>query len=206
MKFAKLALIASTIALTPIAANAQDAGTVVYNQDAEPVQLGTVVSKTGDVVVVDTGTYEVSLPAAPFQMRDGQWTINVSLEALNGFGKQQADAAAAAAAKLEASLVVGAAVNSADSQPAGSIIAIDTAADQILVKKDTGLVSLKKEHFALNASEDLTALYTLEQLASFTTEIPEGAEVRTASGEVVDFYGTGTTASAAAPATTGASE
>ncbi|MEO1731162.1 MAG: hypothetical protein AAFR64_10530 [Pseudomonadota bacterium] len=206
MKFAKMAVLATTLTLAPFAANAQDAGTKIYNQDAEPVELGTVVSKTADVVVVDTGTYEVSLPVAPFQEREGKWTINVSLEALNGFGKQQADAAAAAAAKLDAALTVGTAVNSADTQPAGSIIAVDIAADQILVKNGTGLVSLKKEHFAVDASDNLTALYTLEQLASFTTEIPEGAEVRTASGDVVDFYGTGTTASAAAPASTGASE
>jgi len=187
MKFAKLALLATTLAVTPFAANAQDAGVTVYGNDGAPA--GTIESNDGTTVILDTGSYKVPLGPATFAQREGKWTINATKAQIDGMMAQQA---AAAAAKIDAALTVGAAVNSADAQPAGNVIAIDTVADQILVKKDNGLVSLKKEHFAIDGAGNLTALYTLEQLGTFTTQVPEGAEVRTASGDLVDFHGTAT--------------
>lgn len=201
MKLAKLALLAATLTVTPFAANAQEAGVTVYGNDDQPA--GTIESNDGTNAVLDTGSYKVPLGLATFAERDGKWTINATKGQIDGMMAQQA---AAAAAKLDAALSVGNAVSSADGQDAGSVLAIDSSADQILVKRGTGLVSLKKEHFAVDAEGKLTALYTLDQLGTFTTEVPEGAEVRTASGELVDFAGTGTTASTGAAVTTGASE
>ncbi|MEM9310935.1 MAG: hypothetical protein AAGA34_05750 [Pseudomonadota bacterium] len=203
MKLAKLALLATTLAVTPLAANAQDAGTTVYSQIDEST-VGTIESNDGTTAVLDTGAYKAPLPLSYLAEREGKWTINATKDQIDGMMAQQA---AQAAAQLDTALTVGSSVVSADAQPAGTVLAMDSTEDQILVKRGTGLVSLKKEHFAVDGAGNLTALYTLEQLATFTTEVPEGAEVRTASGELVDFAGTGMATSASATtATTGASE
>ena len=203
MKLAKLALLATTLAVPPLAANAQDAGTTVYSQIDEST-VGTIESNDGTTAVLDTGAYKAPLPLSYLAEREGKWTINATKDQIDGMMAQQA---AQAAAQLDTALTVGSSVVSADAQPAGTVLAMDSTEDQILVKRGTGLVSLKKEHFAVDGAGNLTALYTLEQLATFTTEVPEGAEVRTASGELVDFAGTGMATSASATtATTGASE
>ena len=210
MKFAKLALLATTLAAAPYAAIAQDAGTTVYSQ-VDDSAGGTVESNDGTTVLVDTGSYKAPLPAAAVVEREGKWTVNATKAQIDGM---MASAAAEAEKKLDAALVAGAAVMTADMQPAGVILAIDDSVDQIIVEREGGIVSLKREHFAVSAEGNLTALYTMEQIASFTTEVPEGAEIRTASGTLVrnadgttpTAEETAATASAGATATTGASE
>ncbi|MDJ0976959.1 MAG: hypothetical protein QNI87_00315 [Erythrobacter sp.] len=200
MKLAKLALVATTF-FAPFAANAQDAGTTVYSQ-IDDSTVGTIESNDGATAILDTGAYKAPLPVGTYAQREGKWTINATKEQIDGMMAAQA---AEAEKKLNAALVVGAKTTSADAQYAGTVLAIDGAADQILLKHGEGLVSLKREHFALDGSGQLMALFTEEQLDEFTTEVPEGAEVRTASGDLVDFAG-GATSASAASATTGAAE
>ena len=210
MKFAKLALLATTLAAAPYAASAQDAGTTIYGNDDQPI--GTVASNDGTTVVVDTGSYKAPLPANLIGQREIGYSVNATKAQIDGMMAAQV---AEAEKKLNAAIVVDAAVVSADSQPAGTIIAIDDSADQIIVENESGIISLTREAFALGTSGELTALYTGEQLASFTTEVPEGAEIRTASGQLVRAAATPedeaeaaeTTASAGgAAASTGASD
>ncbi|MGB3471442.1 MAG: hypothetical protein WBA51_11525 [Erythrobacter sp.] len=201
MKFAKLALLASTLAAAPFAAHAQDAGTTIYGNDDQPI--GTVETNDGTTVTVDTGTYKAPLPANLIGQREIGYSVNATKDQINGMMAAQK---AEAEQKLAAALVDGASVMSADNQAAGTIIAIDDAADQIIVEREDGIFSLKREQFALNPEGALMALYTLEQIASFTTEVPEGAEIRTASGTLIRSADGTSQASAPGAGSTGASD
>lgn len=211
MKFAKLVLLATTLSVTPFAANAQDAGTTVYSQ-IDDSTVGTIESNDGTTAILDTGAYKAPLPVGTYAMREGKWTINATKEQIDGMMAQQV---AAAEAKLAAVLVDGTAVVSADKMPVGTVLAMDPEKDQYLVENDTGIITLKREHFAVDADGALTALFTSAQLAGFTVEVPEGAVVETPEGmmtrtadgwEAMEEEATETTASASAASMTGASE
>ncbi|MEO0589129.1 MAG: hypothetical protein AAFY81_05940 [Pseudomonadota bacterium] len=179
MKLAKIALLATALAVTPFAANAQDAGVTVYGNDDQPA--GTIESNDGTNAVLDTGSFKVPLPLATYAEREGKWTINATKAQIDGM---MADQAAQAAAKLDAALVDGAAVISADSMPVGTVLAMDPDMDQYVVENETGIFMLKREHFAVDQAGALTALFTSAQLASFTAEVPEGAVVETPEGKM----------------------
>ncbi len=176
MKSAKLAILATAFAATPIAASAQDVGATVFGND--DAAIGTVKANADGIVTVDTGAHLAPLPANLLAEREGKWTVNATKAQIDGM---MAAEKAKANAKLDAALVEGAAVISADSQPAGVIHTIDSAADQIVVMRDGGIIALKREHFAVDANGNLMALFSLEQIAANTMEVPEGAEIVTAS-------------------------
>ncbi len=173
MKFAKLALTASAIAMVSTAASAQDAGTTVFGND--DAAIGTVESNDGTTVTVDTGAHKAPLPAAALAEREGKWTVNATKAQIDSMMQAQVDAANA---KRDAALIEGAAVISADGQPAGVIYTVDDA-DTAIVKSDAGIVTLTRDVFAVDANGALMALYTAEQLAANTVEVPEGAEILT---------------------------
>ena len=77
MKLSKLAVLATTIAALPIAANAQDAGTTIYSQ-VDDSTVGTIASNDGATAVLDTGSYKAPLPVATYAQREGKWTINAT--------------------------------------------------------------------------------------------------------------------------------
>lgn len=180
MKLAKIAILGAALTAAPFAAQAQDVGTTIYGNDDATV--GTVSASADGIVTVDTGTYKAPLPAAQLAEREGKWTVNATKAQINSMMAAQK---AEAEKKLAAALVTGAAVMTADSQPAGSILAIDDSADQVIVENEMGIVSLKREHFALSPEGGLTALFSAQEMSEFTTEVPEGAEIRTASGVLV---------------------
>jgi preprotein translocase subunit YajC len=177
MKFAKLAILATApalaLAVTPIAANAQDVGTTVYGNDDAPI--GTVEANAEGVVTVNTGKHMAPLPANLLAEREGKWTVNATQVQINGMMDQQV---AQANAARDAALVQGAAVMSADGMPAGTIYTIDSE-DVVIVKNEAGIVTLTREAFAADANGALMALYSAEQLAANTVEVPEGAEILT---------------------------
>ena len=74
MNFAKLAILATApalaLAVTPIAANAQDVGTTVYGNDDAPI--GTVEANAEGVVTVNTGKHMAPLPANLLAEREGK--------------------------------------------------------------------------------------------------------------------------------------
>lgn len=185
MKFAKLAALATTAtfafgAALPAVANAQDAGTTVYSQ-IDDSTVGTIESNDGTTAILDTGAYKAPLPVGTYAMREGKWTINATKAQIDGM---MAAAEAEAEKKLTAALVDGAAVVSADSMPVGTVLAMDPGTDQYLVENDSGIITLKREHFAVNQTGALTALFTSAQLAGFTVEVPEGAVVETPEGKM----------------------
>lgn len=175
MKFAKLALLAAPamILATPFAASAQDAGATVFGNDDAPI--GTVESNAEGIVTVDTGKHKAPLPANLLAEREGKWTVNATKAQIDGMMDQQV---AQANAARDAALVEGATVMSADGATAGTVYTIDSE-DVVIVKNETGIVTLTRESFAADANGQLMALYTAEQLAANTTEVPEGAEILT---------------------------
>ena len=82
MKFAKLAILATAMAVTPIAANAQDVGATVFGNDDAPI--GTVSSNDGTTVTVDTGKHQAPLPANLLAEREGKWTVNATKGQIDG--------------------------------------------------------------------------------------------------------------------------
>ncbi|WP_299191683.1 hypothetical protein [uncultured Erythrobacter sp.] len=173
MKFAKLAVLATAIAATPIAANAQDVGATVYGNDDAPI--GTVAANEGGVVTVDTGKHSAPLPANLLAEREGNWTVNATKAQIDGMMDAQV---AAANQARDAALVEGAAVVSADGMPAGTVYTIDDA-DTAIVQSEAGIITLTRESFTVDPSGRLMALYSAEQLAANTVAVPEGAEILT---------------------------
>ena len=163
MNFAKLAILATALAATPIAASAQEAGQTVYGNDGNPI--GTIEAVAGDIATVNTGKHMAPLPLNLFGASEDGPTLNITQTQLNDMLDAQA---AEAEAKLTAALIEGATVASADSQPAGMIKSIDAEADVIVVERDSGLVSMKREHFVVDANGVLMARFTLAQIDSFT--------------------------------------
>ena len=172
MKFAKLALLATAIAATPIAANAQDAGTTIYGNDDAPV--GTVESNDGTTVLVDTGAHKAPLPANLLAENAGKWSVNATKAQIDGMMAQQvaqqqaaADAQAAseaeAAAKLDAAISVGTAVITADAQPLGTISELIDA-NVVVTNEEVGLVTLPRNFFALDAEDQLVARANLADI------------------------------------------
>ena len=173
MKFAKLAILAGAMAVTPFAADAQDVGATVFGNDDTPV--GTVESNDGATVMVNTGKHVAPLPANLLAEREGKWTVNATQGQINGMMDQQvaqqqaaaaeAQAAAAteAAAKLEAALVVGAPVITNDAQSLGTVSELQ--AENVVVTNDTaGLITLPRNFFAVDADGQLMALASLDQI------------------------------------------
>jgi len=172
MKFAKLAVVATALAATPIAASAQDVGATVYGNDDAPI--GTVESNDGTNVIVDTGKHKAPLPANLLAEREIGWTVNATQAQINAMMDQQvaqaqaaADAKAAAeaqaAAKLDAAIAVGNPVITADAQPLGTISELDEA-NVVVSNDEVGLVTLPRGFFALDANDQLVARANLADI------------------------------------------
>ena len=152
MKFTTLLATAAALAVAPFAAQAQDVGaSVTGNDDAE---IGTVVMNDGTTVVVDTGMHKAPLPANAFGGNaEAGWTLNVTKTQLDEMMSAQL---AEAAAALEAALVVGAPVVTADAQSLGLIDKIEDAT--IIIKgEDESLVTLPVDMLALDADGAIMA-------------------------------------------------
>ncbi|WP_133303917.1 hypothetical protein [Aurantiacibacter aquimixticola] len=148
----RFALTAATIAAFAAApAAAQDAGVaIVGNDDAE---IGTVLSNDGTTVVVDTGTHQVPLGTEAFAEREGVWTLNTTKTELDAaFGQLVAEQQVA----LEAALVVGAEVKTADAQALGTIDEIND--NGIVVTHMDQPMNLQRDMFALDQDGALIVL------------------------------------------------
>ena len=172
MKFAKLAVAAAALAIMPATAHAQDAapaaaaasvevtqGASVTGNDGNPI--GTVAQVTPDAAIVNTGSHEIPLPLNAFGKDESGLTLNITKTELDAaFAQQMAEAKAA----LDAAMVAGAAVGTADAQPLGTI---DTVEGENVVLALAGAeqkVTLGKEMFALNNNGGVIVLATLAQI------------------------------------------
>jgi hypothetical protein len=165
MKLAKLAFLATAMAATPIAANAQDVGDTVYGNDGEPI--GTVTATDANVVTVDTGTYKAPLPRGAvaerpigetgetgFRVEATKAQVDSMMAAQLAEQKAAEEARKAELAKAEAEakarlaemLVIGAPIVTADEQPLGLVETIEQEGAIIVVKvpENEELISLPR--------------------------------------------------------------
>lgn len=175
MKSVKLALIATLLATTPAVAFAQEVGATVYGNDGNPI--GTVEAMADGVVTIDTGKHKAPIPANLIGTGETGPSINATQAQINAMMDEQV---AEANAKRDTALVEGAAVVSADGMPAGTVYTIDSE-DAVIVQNENGIVTLTRESFAVSPEGALMALYSAQQLAANTVEVPEGAEILTAA-------------------------
>jgi hypothetical protein len=160
MRTLKLALLATVIAATPMAAFAQDVGATIYGNDGNPI--GTVEQANDQVVVIDTGKHKAPVGANMIYESEAGPSVNTTKAQIEAMiDKQLADAAT----KRDAALVEGAAVVSVNGNPAGKLKSVDMANDAIILQSPTGLVAMKKEHFSVSSQGQLMALFTREQIA-----------------------------------------
>ena len=158
MKTGKLILAAAAIVAAPAMVQAQDVGTQVMGNDG--AAIGTVVSNDGTTVVVDTGKHQVPLGTDAFAEADGAYSINIAKAQLDQMMDQQL---AEAAAALEAALVVGAPVVTADAQSLGMIDEIADAG--IIIKgEDDTLLTLPVDMLALDEGGSIMALANLADI------------------------------------------
>ena len=165
MKFAATAAAAFVLAALPAAAQAQDTATTpamadtaampdlpeltvganVYGPQGEMV--GTVDSITNGVVVVNTGTNKANLEAKVFGKDEKGLLISLTKADLDAAVEQ---AKMQAAATLDAALVAGAPLHSADGVALGTIDKVE--GDQVTVNLENGPVILPKNNFATDAN------------------------------------------------------
>lgn len=174
MKFAKLAVAAVALAATPALANEQVvAGATVTGPEGNAV--GTIVSVENGQAIIDTGKHKVPLALDMYGEGETGPTITVTKAQLDSMMDAQL---AEAAAKLDAALVVGAAVVSADGQPVGTVYTIDTE-NMVIVKNDAGIITLTRDSFTVSPEGALMARYSAADIAANTTPVAEGAEILT---------------------------
>ncbi len=172
MKFAKLAAAAAALAIVPATAHAQQAapaaapaavevtqGAPVTGNDGNPI--GTVGQVTADAAIVNTGTHEIPLPLNAFGKDESGLTLNITKTELDAtFAQQMAQAKAA----LDAAMIAGAAVGTADAQPLGTIDTVDGDNVVLALAGADQKVTLGKEMFALDNNGGVIVLATLAQI------------------------------------------
>lgn len=168
MKFFKIALISSALAVAP-AAIAQEAGapatqtvsvgTTIYGNDGNPV--GTVEQIADGVAAINTGEYVARIPAELIGAGEQGPSVNATREQINSMvAAQQAELEA----RRDSAMVEGATVQSANGEVAGTLTQVDLEANLIVLTSAAGPVSLKKENFALDAEGRLQVLYSRQDI------------------------------------------
>ena len=172
MKFAKLAAAAAALAIVPATTHAQEAapaaapaavevtqGASVTGNDGNPI--GTVGQVTADAAIVNTGTHEIPLPLNAFGKDENGLTLNITKTELDAtFAQQMAEAKAA----LDAAMIAGAAVGTADAQPLGTIDTVEGDNVVLALAGADQKVTLGKEMFALDNNGGVIVLATLAQI------------------------------------------
>lgn len=151
MKFLRFCVLSGLAAASPALAEAQNtpeiaAGATIYGPQGN--EVGKVVSKAGEIVVVDTGKHSASLPVTSFTSGAKGLAIGFTRDQLNAAVE---NAQAQAEARLAAALVPGSAVVSSDGVAVGTIKDID-AEGIVTVEREAGPYRLAKTHFIHNGS------------------------------------------------------
>jgi hypothetical protein len=167
MKYILMSAVAA-LALIPVAAQAQEpasatasaqvsAGDTIYGSDGQ--SIGTVADAREDAILIDTGTHKIPVPADALGASDKGPTLNITKDELN---EQYAQQLAQAAARLEAVLVAGAQIATADAQPLGTVKSVE--GDNVVLESEVGPLTLPREYFAIDQSGSPIVRATLSQI------------------------------------------
>jgi hypothetical protein len=156
---------AAPAAAAPAASAEVAAGTQIYGSDG--AAIGTVARVEGDVALVTVGERTIPIPATAIAAGEAGPTVNITRTALvTQFDQQMAQMDA----QLEAALVEGAAVQTADGQPLGTIQSRE--ADAIIVAGTAGEMTLSKPMLALGPQGTLVVRATMEQIQQAMAQAP----------------------------------
>lgn len=162
MKTTTTILAAAALALAGVSGTAYaqaasvQAGQTVYGSDG--AEVGKIDKVDNGTAVVNTGTHTLGLTLDKFGKSPKGPTISVTKAQLDELVEK---ANADAAAKLDAALVVGAAVVDNTGAALGTIDKVD--GDSIVLKTEKGPVSMTRKYFAMTNGA-LTALVTKDQV------------------------------------------
>ncbi|MBU1757410.1 MAG: hypothetical protein KJ703_10600 [Alphaproteobacteria bacterium] len=149
----------------PAASAEVAAGSQIYGSDG--TVIGTVAQVEGDVALVTVGERTIPIPATAIAAGEAGPTVNITRTALvTQFDQQMAQMDA----QLEAALVEGAAVQTADGQPLGTIQSRE--ADAIIVAGTEGEMTLSKPMLALGPQGTLVVRATMEQIQQAMAQAP----------------------------------
>lgn len=141
------------------------AGAQVFGSDG--VVIGTVARVEGDVALVTVDERTIPIPTTAIAAGEAGPTVNITRDALvTQFDQQMAQMDA----QLEAALVEGTAVQTADGQPLGTIQSRD--ADAIVVAGTAGEMTLSKPMLAIGPEGSLIVRATMEQIQQAMAQAP----------------------------------
>ena len=141
------------------------AGTQILGSDG--AAIGTVARIEGDVALVTVGERTIPIPANAIAATEAGPAINITRAALaTQFDQQMAQMEA----ELDAALVAGAAVQTADGQPLGTVQSLQ--ADEIVVAGDVGELTLSKPMLALGPQGSLVVRATMDQIRQALAQSP----------------------------------
>lgn len=156
-----------------------DVGTTVY--DSEGAEIGKVTANDGANVVVMLGDKQVGLPITSFGQGEKGPALGITVAQLSAGIEQQA---AAAGAALDAALVPGADIRSAQGTVVvGKVKSND--AEGVAVATAQGDVSLPKSAFFMSP-QGLATSFTAEQFAAAVAEATAGAPAAEAVADAQD--------------------
>ncbi len=141
------------------------AGTQILGSDG--AAIGTVARIEGDVALVTVGERTIPIPANAIAVTEAGPAINITRADLaSQFDQQMAQMEA----ELDAALVAGTAVQTADGQPLGTIQSRE--ADAIVVAGDIGQLTLSKPMLAVGPEGTLLVRATMEQIQQALAQAP----------------------------------
>ena len=141
------------------------AGTQILGSDG--AAIGTVARIEGDVALVTVGERTIPIPANAIAATEAGPAINITRTALTTQFDQQM---AQMEAELDAALVAGAAVQTADGQALGTVQSLE--ADEIVVAGDVGELTLSKPMLALGPQGSLVVRATMDQIQQALAQAP----------------------------------
>ncbi len=171
MKCINIATACAVFALLPASVQAQqaepvpattaqpafNAGASVTGNDGNPI--GTVAQVTERAIIVDTGVHQVPLPREAFGSGDAGLTLNLTKAELE---TTYAEQIAAQDARLEATLVAGTPVTSADAIPLGTVDSIN--GEEVVLAIGEQRMALGRDAFAVDATGALTVRASKAQI------------------------------------------
>ncbi len=129
--------------------------------------IGTVAQVEGDVALVTVGERTIPIPATAIAAGEAGPTVNITrTDLVTQFDQQMAQMEA----QLDAALVAGATVQTADGQPLGTIQSLDGEA--IVVAGTAGEMTLAKPMLAVGPQGRLMVRATMEQIQQALAQAP----------------------------------
>lgn len=191
----RLAAAALAVGAVPFAAHAQTAavvaGATVYGPQGAVV--GKIDAVSGGNAVLNTGAHSVTIPVASFAKNSKGLLIGATKAQIDAAGEA---AEQAAAQRLAAAMIPGAAVHTTDNVAVGTIKSVEADGQVVVNRPDGNPFALKKDAFAIDPKTGTVMIgypeATLQKILATAVPEPQTAPAASATAS------TATSASASA--------